>query len=117
VEVDTDKPVLVDKYLDRATELDVDALCDKNGNVVIAGVMEHIEQAGIHSGEKLLWMKQKNGEDIDKVGACKILSICCGRFCVKTGYLDTCVTHHANVNVKFVWLLFLVFSSIVFLGA
>ena len=44
-------PVLVDKYLDRATELDVDALCDKDGNVVICGVMEHIEQAGIHSGE------------------------------------------------------------------
>lgn len=50
VEVDTDKPVLVDKYLDRAVELDVDALCDKDGNVVICGVMEHIEQAGIHSG-------------------------------------------------------------------
>lgn len=52
VEVDTDRPVLVDKYLDRATELDVDALCDKDGNVVIAGVMEHIEQAGIHSGKR-----------------------------------------------------------------
>ncbi|KAJ9522284.1 hypothetical protein QJQ45_008119 [Haematococcus lacustris] len=51
VEVDTDKPVLVDKYLDRATELDVDALCDKDGTVVIAGIMEHIEQAGIHSGD------------------------------------------------------------------
>ncbi len=50
VEVDTDKPVLVDKYLDRAVELDVDALCDKDGNAVIAGIMEHIEQAGIHSG-------------------------------------------------------------------
>jgi hypothetical protein len=53
VEVDTDKPVLVDKYLDRAIELDVDALCDKNGDVVIAGIMEHIEQAGIHSGETI----------------------------------------------------------------
>jgi len=43
--------VLVDKYLDRAIELDVDALCDIHGNVVIAGIMEHIEQAGIHSGD------------------------------------------------------------------
>ena len=51
VEVSDETPVLVDKYLDRATELDVDALCDKNGDVVICGVMEHIEQAGIHSGE------------------------------------------------------------------
>jgi hypothetical protein len=44
VEVDTDKPVLVDKYLDRAVELDVDALCDQEGNIVICGIMEHIEQ-------------------------------------------------------------------------
>jgi len=51
VEVDPERPVLVDKYLDRAVELDVDALCDKDGNVVIAGIMEHIEQAGIHSGD------------------------------------------------------------------
>ncbi|KAG2424433.1 hypothetical protein HXX76_014486 [Chlamydomonas incerta] len=51
VEVDPEKPVLVDKYLDRAVELDVDALCDVQGNVTIAGIMEHIEQAGIHSGD------------------------------------------------------------------
>mmetsp|Transcript_22911 Transcript_22911/g.50216 ORF Transcript_22911/g.50216 Transcript_22911/m.50216 type:complete len:1179 (-) Transcript_22911:261-3797(-) len=51
VEVDTDKPVLVDKYLDRAVEMDVDALRDHEGNVVICGIMEHIEQAGIHSGD------------------------------------------------------------------
>ena len=50
VEVDPDRPVLVDKYLDRADELDVDALCDREGNVVIAGIMQHIEQAGVHSG-------------------------------------------------------------------
>ncbi len=42
--------MLVDKYLDRADELDVDALCDKDGNVVICGIMQHIEQAGVHSG-------------------------------------------------------------------
>lgn len=51
VEVDPEKPVLVDKYLNNATELDVDAICDKDGNVVIAGIMEHIEQAGVHSGD------------------------------------------------------------------
>ena len=51
VEVDEDRPVLVDKYLQDATEIDCDALCDKDGNVVIAGIMEHIEQAGVHSGD------------------------------------------------------------------
>ena len=51
VEVDPEKPVLVDKYLANATELDVDALCDAEGNVVICGIMEHIEQAGVHSGD------------------------------------------------------------------
>lgn len=51
VEVDPDRPVLVDKYLDRADELDVDALCDKDGHVTICGIMQHIEQAGVHSGE------------------------------------------------------------------
>ncbi len=43
--MDPERPVLVDKYLDRADELDVDALCDKDGNVTICGIMQHIEQA------------------------------------------------------------------------
>ena len=45
LQVDPERPVLVDKYLDRADELDVDALCDKDGNVTICGIMQHIEQA------------------------------------------------------------------------
>jgi carbamoyl-phosphate synthase large subunit len=51
VQVDPDRPVLVDKYLQNATEIDCDALCDTAGNVVIGGIMEHIEQAGVHSGD------------------------------------------------------------------
>lgn len=51
VEVDPERPVLVDKYLTDATEIDVDCLADGEGNVVIGGIMEHIEQAGIHSGD------------------------------------------------------------------
>lgn len=51
VEVDPERPVLVDKYLLNATELDVDCLADKAGNVTIGGIMEHIEQAGVHSGD------------------------------------------------------------------
>lgn len=51
VEVDPERPVLIDRYLLDAIEIDVDALADSQGNVVIGGIMEHIEQAGIHSGD------------------------------------------------------------------
>ncbi|CAA6663938.1 unnamed protein product [Spirodela intermedia] len=51
VEVDPERPVLVDKYLSDAVEIDVDSLADSYGNVVIGGIMEHIEQAGVHSGD------------------------------------------------------------------
>jgi carbamoyl-phosphate synthase large subunit len=51
VQVSGDSPVLIDQYLSRATEVDVDALCDANGQVFVAGVMEHIEEAGVHSGD------------------------------------------------------------------
>src|SRR4029077_10955972 len=45
-----ERPVLVDRFLEDATEVDVDALADGE-NVLIAGIMEHIEEAGIHSGD------------------------------------------------------------------
>ncbi len=44
------RPVLIDRFLEDATEVDVDALCDGT-NVLIAGIMEHIEEAGVHSGD------------------------------------------------------------------
>jgi carbamoyl-phosphate synthase large subunit len=50
-EISPDHPVLVDRFLDDAIEIDVDALCDATGDVYIGGVMEHIEEAGIHSGD------------------------------------------------------------------
>ena len=50
VQVSGDSPVLIDQYLRDAIECDVDALCDGR-DVVIAGVMQHIEEAGIHSGD------------------------------------------------------------------
>ncbi|MGL5340120.1 MAG: carbamoyl-phosphate synthase large subunit, partial [Aeromonas veronii] len=50
VSVSNESPVLLDRFLDDATELDVDAICDGT-DVVIGGIMEHIEQAGIHSGD------------------------------------------------------------------
>jgi carbamoyl-phosphate synthase large subunit len=44
-------PILIDKFLEDAVELDVDAVADSTGAVLIAGIMEHIEEAGIHSGD------------------------------------------------------------------
>jgi len=51
VKVSNDSPVLLDRFLDAAVEADVDIVCDKDGNVLIGGVMEHIEEAGVHSGD------------------------------------------------------------------
>jgi carbamoyl-phosphate synthase large subunit len=45
------RPVLVDRFLEDATEVDVDAIRDHTGEVVIGGVMEHVEEAGVHSGD------------------------------------------------------------------
>jgi carbamoyl-phosphate synthase large subunit len=49
--VEPDHPVLIDQYLENAIEVDVDALADGSGAVLIGGLMEHIEPAGIHSGD------------------------------------------------------------------
>jgi carbamoyl-phosphate synthase large subunit len=51
VQVEPDHPILIDKFLENAVEVDVDAIADHTGQVVIGGIMEHIEQAGIHSGD------------------------------------------------------------------
>jgi len=50
VRVSNDSPVLLDRFLNNAVEVDVDAICDGQ-DVIIGGIMEHIEQAGVHSGD------------------------------------------------------------------
>ena len=67
-EITSDHPVLVDRFLDSAIEIDVDALCDGE-NVYLAGVMEHIEEAGIHSGDSACAIPPMTlgDEDIQKV--------------------------------------------------
>ncbi len=50
IEASGEHPILIDKFLDDATEFDVDAICDGR-RVVIGGIMEHIEEAGVHSGD------------------------------------------------------------------
>ncbi len=49
--VSAERPVLVDRFLEDAIEVDVDAVRDRTGEVLIAGVMEHVEEAGVHSGD------------------------------------------------------------------
>ena len=51
VDVGHDRPILIDRFLEHAKEIDVDCVADATGAVVIGGVMEHIEEAGIHSGD------------------------------------------------------------------
>ena len=49
--VTAERPVLVDRFLEDAIEVDVDAVRDATGEILIAGVMEHVEEAGVHSGD------------------------------------------------------------------
>ena len=51
VKVSHDSPVLLDRFLDNAVEVDIDVIADRDGNVLVGGVMEHIEEAGVHSGD------------------------------------------------------------------
>src|SRR5699024_5864329 len=67
-ELSTEHPVLVDRCLDNAIEIDVDALCDGE-EVYLAGVMEHIEEAGVHSGDSACALPPMTlgAQDIEKV--------------------------------------------------
>ncbi len=51
VDVSHDRPILIDRFLEHAKEVDVDCIADESGAVIIGGIMEHIEEAGIHSGD------------------------------------------------------------------
>lgn len=67
-DLSNEHPVLIDKFLEEAREIDVDAICD-GGEVYIAGIMQHIEEAGIHSGDSTsilppVSINKKNLKDI-----------------------------------------------------
>ena len=55
-----ERPVLVDRFLEDATEVDVDAIRDRTGEVLIGGVMEHVEEAGVHSGDSACAIPPQN---------------------------------------------------------
>jgi carbamoyl-phosphate synthase large subunit len=67
VEASPEHPVLLDRFLEDAYELDVDALCDGK-RVVVAGIMQHIEEAGIHSGDSSCVLPPHSPEVADKLG-------------------------------------------------
>ncbi|WP_027389485.1 carbamoyl-phosphate synthase large subunit [Chrysiogenes arsenatis] len=62
VKASPEHPILIDLFLQHAVELDVDAICDGE-NVIIAGLMEHIEEAGIHSGDSACSLPPRNISD------------------------------------------------------
>ncbi|GAB6863317.1 carbamoyl-phosphate synthase large subunit [Haloplanus litoreus] len=64
VRVSPDKPILIDEFLDDAVELDVDAVADGE-DVVIGGVMEHVESAGVHSGDSACMIPPQADEVLD----------------------------------------------------
>ena len=51
MKVSANNTILIDEYLENAKEIDVDLIRDQDGEIFIAGIMEHIEEAGIHSGD------------------------------------------------------------------
>jgi len=112
VNVSGDSPVLIDQYLRDAIECDVDALCDGE-DVVIAGVMQHIEEAGVHSGDsacslppyslsrEIVEEMERQAEALAKaLGVCGLMNV---QFAVKDGevYLIE-VNPRASRTVPFV---------------
>ena len=112
VQVSGDSPVLIDQYLRDAIECDVDALCDGE-EVVIAGVMQHIEEAGIHSGDSACTLPPYNlpSEIIDEMERqAKLLAMALGvkglmniQFAIKDGLVFLIeVNPRASRTVPFV---------------
>lgn len=88
VELEPDQPILVDKFLGDAVEVDVDSLRDSKGGFVIGGILEHIEQAGVHSGDSacsipttgvsykaLKRMRKQTQELAEKLGVVGLMNI------------------------------------------
>jgi len=92
VTVSEDSPVLLDRYLTEATEVDVDAICDGK-DVVIGGIMEHIEEAGVHSGDSACSLptfslskklqKELRAQTVELATALKVIGLMNIQFAVK----------------------------------
>ncbi|RME88462.1 MAG: carbamoyl-phosphate synthase large subunit [Candidatus Hydrogenedentota bacterium] len=111
-EISKERPALIDQFLERAIEIDVDALCDRE-TVYIGGILEHIEQAGVHSGDSACYLPPVNLSDeiLDKVKAAtekialelKVLGLMNIQFAVKDGELYVIeVNPRASRTVPFI---------------
>jgi carbamoyl-phosphate synthase large subunit len=93
--VTADRPVLVDRFLEDAVEVDVDAVRDGVGEILIAGVMEHVEEAGVHSGDSACALPPQTLRDevidelerhtralAESLGVCGLINV---QFAVKDG--------------------------------
>ena len=93
--VTADRPVLVDRFLEDAIEVDVDAVRDGEGEILIAGVMEHVEEAGVHSGDSACALPPQTLRDevieqlerhtralAESLGVCGLINV---QFAVKEG--------------------------------
>ena len=93
--VTADRPVLVDRFLEDAVEVDVDAVRDGEGEILIAGVMEHVEEAGVHSGDSACALPPQTLRDevieelerhtralAESLGVCGLINV---QFAVKDG--------------------------------
>ncbi len=112
VDIAPDRPVLIDKFLDDATEVDVDAIADGE-LVVVGGVLEHIEQAGVHSGDSAMVLPPFSLPDdiVEEIRrqtkalakACRVRGLMNVQFAVKDGQVYVIeVNPRASRTVPFV---------------
>ena len=109
VKVSPEEPVLLDRFLDDAVEMDVDAVCD--GDVVaVAGVMEHIEQAGVHSGDSACSLPpyslapslvaEIRRQTREMAKALKVVGLMNVQFAVKDAHTENPVVYVLEVNPR-----------------
>ncbi|MFM2118787.1 MAG: carbamoyl-phosphate synthase large subunit, partial [Pseudomonadota bacterium] len=113
VRVSEKSPVLLDRFLDDAVEVDVDCIADPSGAVMIGGIMEHIEQAGVHSGDSAcslppytlsqVLQAELRRQTAQMAQALKVVGLMNVQFAIQgdvTGGLDACTVYVLEVNPR-----------------
>ena len=113
VRVSDKSPVLLDRFLDDAVEVDVDCIADASGDVMIGGIMEHIEQAGVHSGDSAcslppytlstVLQDELRRQTALMAKALKVIGLMNVQFAIQgdvTGGLDACTVYVLEVNPR-----------------
>ncbi|GAB1435289.1 carbamoyl-phosphate synthase large subunit [Sphaerotilus sulfidivorans] len=113
VRVSDKSPVLLDRFLDDAVEADVDCIADAGGDVMIGGIMEHIEQAGVHSGDSAcslppytlsaVLQDELRRQTALMAKALKVIGLMNVQFAIQgdvTGGLDACTVYVLEVNPR-----------------